>query len=35
MTPERFRKQLSKLSPKRGRKRWRDDVALMKFLDEL
>jgi len=34
-TPERFRKQLSKLSPKRRKKRWRDDPALMKFLDEL
>lgn len=35
LTPERFRAQLNKLSPKRGAKRWRDDVALMKFLDSL
>jgi integrase/recombinase XerD len=36
MTPERFRKQLVKLSPQRRKKRrWRDDAALMKFLAEL
>jgi integrase len=35
LTPERFRTQLNKLSPKQGHKRWRDDVALMKFLDSL
>lgn len=35
MTPERFRKQLIKLSPKRRKKRWRTDSALMKFLSEL
>jgi len=36
LTPERFRAQLDKLSPRRGkRKRWRDDPALMKFLTEL
>ncbi len=35
LTPERFRAQLNKLSPKRGKKRWRDDAALMKFLDGL
>jgi len=36
MTPERFRKQLVKLSPQRRKKRrWRDDTALMKFLAEL
>ena len=35
MTPERFRKQLVKLSPQRKKKRWRDDAALMKFLTEL
>jgi len=36
MTPERFRKQLVKLSPERRKKRhWRDDPALMKFLAEL
>jgi integrase/recombinase XerD len=32
LTPERFRKELKKLSPKRGRGRWRDDPALMRFL---
>ena len=35
LTPERFRAQLNKLSPQRGKKRWRDDAALMKFLDSL
>lgn len=35
LTPERFKKELNKLSPQRGRKRWRDDPALMKFLAEL
>jgi len=36
MTPERFRKQLLKLSPQcRKKRRWRDDPALMKFLAEL
>jgi integrase/recombinase XerD len=35
MTPERFRKQLVKLSPQRRKRRWRDDAALMKFLTEL
>jgi site-specific recombinase XerD len=35
MTPERFRRQLTKLSPKRNRRRWRDNGALMKFLSEL
>lgn len=35
LTPERFRKELQKLSPKRGRKRWRDDRELMKFLGSL
>jgi integrase/recombinase XerD len=35
MTPERFRKQLVKLSPNRRRRRWRDNAALMKFLSEL
>lgn len=35
MTPERFRNQLNKLSPKRGKMKWRDDAALMKFLDNL
>lgn len=35
LTPERFRKDLEKLSPQRGRKRWRDDPDLMRFLDNL
>ena len=35
LTPERFRRQLNALSPKRGKKRWRDDAELMKFLDSL
>jgi integrase/recombinase XerD len=34
-TPERFRAQLIQLSPRRGRKRWRDDPELMKFLSHL
>lgn len=36
LTPERFRTQLNKLSPQhRGRKRWRDNRDLMRFLDGL
>lgn len=35
LTPERFRKQLTSLSPKRNRKHWRDDKALMGFLASL
>jgi integrase/recombinase XerD len=35
MTPERFRKQLNKLSPSRGKGRWRDDKVLMEFLASL
>lgn len=35
LTPERFRTQLDKLSPKRSKKKWRDDVELMRFLDTL
>jgi integrase/recombinase XerD len=35
LTPERFRTQLNKLSPKRGKKRWRDNAALMKFVESL
>lgn len=35
LTPERFRTQLNKLSPKRGKKRWRDDPTLMRFLESL
>lgn len=35
-TAERFRVQIKKLSPKRGKmRRWRDDIALMNFLDSL
>jgi integrase/recombinase XerD len=35
-TPERFRAQLDKLSPRqRGNKRWREDAELMRFLDSL
>ena len=32
LSPERFRAQLDKLSPRRGKKHWRDNPALMKFL---
>jgi hypothetical protein len=35
MTPERFRKELDKLSPKRPKKHWRDDAGLMSFLTHL
>ena len=35
LTPERFRKQLSRLSPQHRKKRWRDNPALMRFLDGL
>jgi integrase len=35
LTPERFKKELQKLSPKRGRKRWRDEPELMRFLSSL
>jgi integrase/recombinase XerD len=35
LTAECFRPQLSQLSPSRGSKRWRDDVELMTFLEEL
>lgn len=35
LTPERFRAQLVKLSPQRGKKKWRDDVGLMNFLSTL
>jgi len=35
LTPERYRKQLRKLSPQRGPRHWRDDPALMKFLTSL
>jgi integrase len=32
LAPERFRKQLSSLSPQRSRRHWRDDPNLMRFL---
>jgi integrase/recombinase XerD len=35
MTPERYRNQLNKLSPRRAKKKWRNDAAFMKFLDSL
>lgn len=39
LTPERFRAQLIKLSPglssRRGKKRWRDDPELMRFLAQI
>lgn len=35
LTAERFRPQLSRLSPGRKGKRWRDDAELMKFLADL
>src|SRR3989442_689983 len=35
LTTERFRSQLDKLSPRRSKKRWRDNPALMRFLPEL
>ena len=35
LTPERFRTQLNMLSSRRGKRRWRDDPALMRFLSKL
>jgi hypothetical protein len=35
MTPERFRKQLNRLSPAHSKRHWRDDGALMDFLAKL
>ena len=35
LTPERYRRQLRKLSPQRGKRHWRDDPVLMKFLGSL
>ncbi|WP_188760755.1 tyrosine-type recombinase/integrase [Edaphobacter acidisoli] len=35
MTPERFRKDLDKLSPMRGRGQWSNDPELMRFLTSL
>ena len=32
MTPERFRKELRKLSPDEAKRRWRDDKPLMEYL---
>ena len=35
LTPERFRKELEKLSPQRSKKHWRSDPILMRFLASL
>jgi integrase/recombinase XerD len=35
ITPERFRKELDKLSPAHGKKRWHEDKTLMKFFTTL
>lgn len=35
MTPERFRKELNKLSPARPKGRWRDNTVLMEFLTSI
>lgn len=35
ITPERFKSALDQLSPYKGRKHWRDDPGLMKFLENL
>jgi hypothetical protein len=35
LTPERFKSQLNKLSPRRAKRHWRDDPALMRFLSAL
>jgi integrase/recombinase XerD len=35
LTPERFRKELDKLSPQRARTHWRDNRKVMEFLDRL
>jgi integrase/recombinase XerD len=35
MTPERFRKELAKLSPSRGQGNWRNDKVLMAALENL
>jgi len=32
ITPERFKKELNSLSPRKPRRHWRDDAELMKFL---
>jgi integrase/recombinase XerD len=35
MTPERFRKELNRLSPMKPKRHWRDDPALLQFLSTL
>ncbi len=35
LSPERFRKQVQCLSPQKGRKHWRDDERLMRFLQTI
>lgn len=35
LAPERFRRELSRLSPKRAKQHWRNDAALMSFLNSL
>ena len=35
LTPERFRTELDKLSPRRSKKHWRNDPVLMRFLAKL
>ncbi|ADW69040.1 integrase family protein [Granulicella tundricola MP5ACTX9] len=35
MTPERFRKELNRLSPRKGKAHWRDKPELMKFVSSL
>ena len=35
LSPERFRAQLNKLSPRRGKRHWRDNPGLMRFLTQL
>jgi integrase/recombinase XerD len=35
MTPERFRKDLNRLSPMKAKRHWRDDTALLEFLTRL
>ena len=35
LTPERFRKDLDKLSPRRASRHWRDNRKVMEFLDQL
>jgi integrase/recombinase XerD len=35
LTPERYRKELNKLSPKKSKTKWRNDPSLMNFLEKL